>query len=180
MIALLLLLSTLVGDAQAEPRRFTAGGTLGVAPFMADDQGVDIKRGQEPARAWRLTMRAGADYGLTRRLSVVGEVGNMPGSRGIIAGAGPQLELVDSRWWRLGLVLLPEVEIPFQQPPTPQDNLDLRTWVPERPRLVAHTGTRASWLAFWGVSITGRADYIQPLLPQRGRFELGTGLSFRM
>jgi hypothetical protein len=181
MNALLLLLSSLVSPAEAAPGRFTVGGTVGAAPGIAVD-GSDTLH-------WRPALRATADYGLTRRLSLTAEVGTVPGVRGIAGAFGPQLEVVDSRWWRLGLVLLPELQVPFQETETLADNLDLRTWIPDGPRVVAHTGARASWLAFWGVSVTARLDYVQPFTAgvggteaglELGWMELGTGLSFRM
>ena len=109
-------------------------------------------------------VRAAGELGLMRHLAGTAEVGQLPGPHRFAVGVGPVLE-VESRWVRVGLVAMPEL--------TGQGALQARG------------GVRASWLAFWGLSLTARCDTVWHG-GSRGRGgalgapELGGGLSLRL
>lgn len=170
MIPLLLPL-LLAQSAHAEPGRVTAGATAGLA---LDLPGAESRPG-------RLCLRGSADLGLVRHLSLSAELGtaapptaapstHSDGLRpALAAGLGPRLDLVDGRWLRIGVVLLPEllVEVPALDPSA------------VRAGLAADGGLRASWLMLWGLSLTARLD---GTLPLHGApwVEAGAGLALRL
>jgi hypothetical protein len=123
--------------------------------------------GQEPVGA-----RATLEYGITRRLSVHTEAGVLGGA--LSAGLGPRFDVVRGTWVRLGVHGMPEVVLPLG----PREVFGLP--LVGRSRLVGRVGLRGSWLAFWGLSITGHGDWIQPVDGAPGHAQLGAGLSVRM
>ena len=160
------MIPLLLGAALAAPGRTTATATVGAAltPTRSD---APIPLG--------VVARGTLDYGLTRRLAVGGEVGVLPGGAALAVGAGPMLELVDSRWWRLDLCAQPELVIPL--------DVDVSAELPVRhegPRLGARAGLHASWLAFWGVSLVGRAETAMVFDGQPPWVEAGLGIGLRM
>lgn len=164
MTALLLLLS--LSQAQADPGRTMAGLTAGAAAGST--------------QAASSSVRGHADYGLWRHLTVRAEVGWLAGPGLVTAGAGPQLDLVDSTWWRVGLTALPELVVSAGDQQAPG-------WTPvEAPvGLVGRTGLRVDWLLFWGLCLSGRADRIWAdtiLAPPDSTswWEGGLGLSVRL
>lgn len=107
--------------------------------------------------------RGGVDYGVIRHLTIAGEAGW--GGPAVTLAAGPRLDAIDSHWWRVGVVAMPGIAFARgeHQPPT----------------AVLDVGARASWLAFWGVSLVARADRLQTLDSQ-GWTELGLGIGVRL
>ncbi len=134
----------LISQASAEPGRTTAGLSVAVTP------------------AGQLAVRGALDYGLNRRLSLIGEAGTSPEMEHLSLGAGPMLELVAAPWWRVSAVLLPELSVP----------------VHARPELGGRAGLRVSWLAFWGLSFTARIDEV--IWADCQSTELAGGLSLRL
>ena len=124
--------------ALAQPGR-TTGGL---------DAGLDL--------SGRPVLRAGLDYGLRHRISITAELGaRLAGAEGarLAGGLGPRLDLVDGRWWRLGLIAQPELGLRVDGPSGAA--LD--------PALQGRLGLRLGWLAFWGLSLTLRVDGVQRL-----------------
>lgn len=165
----LLALSLCAGLASADPGRVVAGATLGGSP----DRG--------------LALRGSLDYGAVPHLGVTAELGNVPGHMAASMGMGLLAAPLDGRWWRVGVVVMPELNLPVQVPeawggsmPAATEPLPgLATGVMDT-TLSARTGLRVSWLVFWGLTFSGRADWSQPLDGSPGWSELGAGLAVRL
>ncbi len=132
--------------ALADPGRTTAGLSLG------SDGEVVHARGH-------------LEHGLTRRLTLTGESSLDP--TWLRTGAGVHLELVDARWWRLGVAVVPELGV---------ERTELATL--PLPELGARVGVRGAWLAFWGLSFTGRVDGVAT--GEAAWIEAGAGLAVRL
>ncbi len=145
MIVLICLLSV----AQAAPGRTVGTATISTTP--GGHAGV----------------RGSLDYGLVRHFSMTGEAGYSPFRHSVTAGLGPQVDLLDGKWWRVGLAVVPELVLPT-------------SGAQRRPFIAAQGGVRVSWLAFWGLSATVRVDRVQPLVDRKGWTETGVGLSVRL
>ena len=128
----------------ADPGRTTSGLSVG-----------------SDGEAWHL--RGHLDHGLTRRLTLVGESSLDP--RWVRTAGGLHLELVDTRWWRLGVAGMPELGLE-------------RDVALDAPELGGRVGVRGSWLAFWGLSFTGRIDAVGTAEGAWG--EVGMGLAVRL
>jgi len=145
--------------AHAEPGRLNAGATWAATP-----QGAHVWRGA-------------ADYGLWRHISLQGELGTLPTDDLQVGGAGGLLlDVVDGRWWRVGITAQPEVVFSVEP------DVDPVGWrLGDSPlALEARTGLRVGWLAFWGLSFTARVDRVFTLTETPGWTEIGGGLAVRM
>jgi hypothetical protein len=169
MIPLLPLLLAL-GVAQADPGRVVAGATVGGSPQHG------------------LVLRGSLDYGAVPHLTFTGELGNVPGASAAAMGLGVLAAPLDGQWWRIGVAVIPELMLPVTLPagderfalgraaePLP----GLRTGVLDT-TLAVRGGLRVNWLAFWGLTVSARADWSQPLDGERGWAELGAGLAVRL
>ncbi|MFH1469633.1 MAG: hypothetical protein ABIO70_34930 [Pseudomonadota bacterium] len=167
MIPVLLLA---LAASQADPGRVVAGATVGGSPQHG------------------LALRGSLDYGAVPHFSVTGELGNVPGEAAAAMGLGLLAAPLDGQWWRVGVVVIPELLLPVTLPvgderfalgraaePLP----GLQTGVLDS-TLALRSGLRVNWLAFWGLTVSARADWSQPLDGQRGWAEIGAGLSARL
>ncbi len=152
LFALLSLLS-----AQAETGRTLATALVGVAP------------------AGQALVRGTADYGLTDRLSLTGELGTQPGFGALTAGGGLMVHAIDSQWWRVSALAMPEFVVSF-------DGAPARGWsTGVGPITVAaRAGVRVDWLAFWGLCFVARADRVAPFDGAGGWWEVSGGLAGRL
>ena len=169
MTPLLPLLMAL-GVAQADPGRVVAGATVGGSPQHG------------------LALRGSLDYGAVPHLTITGELGNVPGESAAAMGLGVLASPLDGQWWRVGIAVIPELMLPVTLPvggerfalghaaePLP----GLPTGVLDT-TLALRSGLRVNWLAFWGLTVSARADWSQPLDGQRGWAEIGAGLAVRL
>ncbi len=147
MINALLALGLALPAASAEPWRTTAGATVGATPDA------------------ELVLRGSLDLGVVRGLALTGELGSLPGFGSVGLAGGPLFEVVDGKWWRVGVAAMPELVVP----------LDRST-----PAFAGRGGLRVGWLAFWGASVVGRADVVKPLGEEPAWAELGLGLAVRL
>ncbi|MBT3218134.1 MAG: hypothetical protein HN348_03510 [Proteobacteria bacterium] len=153
MIALLLALQL----ASAEPGQFIAGGDVATS----FDGGKAMFRGY-------------LDYGLYRRLSTTMELSGLPDTRAVTAGLGVNFAMVDSRWWRISIAVFPALTVapgPDKAPGLPL--------IEDKLALVGRAGLRINWLAFWGLSFTGRVDLVSPLVAPPWP-EVGFGIAARI
>jgi hypothetical protein len=168
-MTLLSALLLLHAAAHADPGRVVAGATVGGSPHQG------------------LSLRGSLDYGAIPHLGVTAELGNVPGHDAATMGLGLMAAPLDGRWWRVGVVAIPELNVPIQLPapwgralPMATEPLPgLATGVLDS-TLSVRAGLRVSWLVFWGLTFTGRADWSQPLDGAPGWSELGGGLSLRL
>lgn len=130
--------------ALAEPGRVTATGWV---TGSADPT---------PGPQWH----GAVDYGVLPHLALGGQ--GALGPRGPSVAFGPRVDLVDGRWWRVGVHALPGVVAPPGGQVAP----------------ALQVGGQVSWLAFWGVSFVVRAD--QTLIRGGGPLEVGGGLGVRL
>ncbi|NOY26305.1 MAG: hypothetical protein GXP62_10575 [Oligoflexia bacterium] len=164
---LALLLTSIV---HADPGRTTAGLTVGTAGWNTSSQALSV--------------RGHADYGVVRHLTVRAELGTLSRSGRLTVAAGPQLDLIDSRWWRVGLTALPELVLVGADAAS-------QTWSsPIGPiDLGARAGLRVDWLLFWGLSLSARLDRVGSFSNtakggagfwEGGAFDGGIGLAVRL
>ena len=160
-----------LGVAQADSGRVLAGATFGGSP----DHGF--------------ALRGSLDYGLLPHFGLSAELGNLPGHSAANMGLGLLAAPLDGQWWRVSVVAMPELNVPVRMPsfdggrfatghasePLP----GLGTGVLDT-TLSVRTGLRVNWLVFWGLTFTGRADWIQPLDGSPGLAEFAGGLSVRL
>jgi hypothetical protein len=160
-----------LGLAQADPGRVVAGATIGGSPHRG------------PA------LRGSLDYGVLPHLGLVAEAGSVPGYAAASLGMGLAASPLDGRWWRLGVVAIPELQLPLRAPEA--WGLELPAALSSEPvpglstgvmdsSLGLRTGLRVHWLVFWGLTVAGRADWSQPLDGSPGWAEIGGGLSIRL
>jgi hypothetical protein len=170
-MSLLLPLLLSLGLAQADPGRVVAGATIGGSP----DRGFSL--------------RGSLDYGAVPHFGLIAEAGTVPGYAAANMGMGLMASPLDSQWWRVSLVAMPELNVPLRMPEA--WGLELPAALSSDPvpglstgvldtSLGVRTGLRVHWLVFWGVTIAGRADWSQPLDGAPGWMELGGGMSVRL
>lgn len=128
--------------ALAEPFRTTATLTAGA------DGGVPSAHGA-------------LDYGVMRRIALIGEAG-VTRDLAVSASGGLLVLPVDGEWVRAGVALMPEVR-------------DLAG----TPAYSVRGGVRAGYLMFWGLGLAARADvaWAPGVAPE---LQAGLGLSVRM
>ena len=114
----------------------------------------------------QLTARGSLAYLPLRRLGASAELGTTPGLSAVAAGAGPLFEIVDGPWWRVGVVAMPELHVPLIRGSLAPD-------------FAGRGGLRVGWMALWGLSLTARGDWVQPV-GGPGWAEVGAGLALRM
>ncbi len=120
-------------------------------------------------------VRGTADYGITDRFSLTGELATQPGLGALAAGGGVMFHAIDSQWWRVSLQAMPELVLPL-------DGLQPRGWsAGVGPiTLTTRAGVRVDWLAFWGLCFVARADRVAPFDGQGGWWEVSGGLAGRL
>jgi len=158
-----LLLSSALG--LADPGRTLAGLTVGLAPEGSSTS----------AEAPPVSLRGHVDYGLVRHLTLRAELGGLPGRGQLTVSAGPQLDLIDSHWWRVGLAAQPELVLAASETPGRAGGLPLD--------LDVRAGLRVDWLLFWGLCLSSRLDTIlqpAPGGPWERSWDAGLGLSVRL
>ncbi len=123
----------------------------------------------------RLLVRGAVHYGLRDRLSLVGELGTRPGLAAVGAGAGVMVHALDSDWWRISGVVLPELVVATDRGAAPA-----RALLGSPVGLSGRAGLQVEWLAFWGLCFVARVDRVAPLDGSGGWWEVSGGLAGRM
>ena len=152
-MSLLLALS----QAHAEPFQLDAGATFGRGPDA------------------EFVMRGSLIYGVAPRLNVIAESGVHPGFDALTLTFGPSVLPVETRWWTVGIAALPELVVPLGYEPVRGYPTALGPLTFE-----LRSSAQVSWLAFWGLSFTGRVDRVSPFDGEPGWTEWGVGLSGRL